>query len=201
MRRDERAEPGTLEVGEFRLLDKRERYSSQLFSVHTGQYASPSGVVFEREVLQHPGAVGVVPVMTRSPGEPSVVLVCQYRPATGAWVLEIPAGLRDVAGEAPEVTAARELEEEVGFRAGELRRLFHAYTSPGLSDEEVIVYLATGLEPVEARPQGQEEEFARVCEIPLDKAIRLALGGEVVDLKTIGGLFAAREALAGDLES
>lgn len=165
--------------------------------MHTGKYESPSGVVFERDVLHHPGAVGVVPLRASGPGGPSVVLVRQYRPATGEWVLEIPAGLRDVAGEAPEVTAARELEEEVGFTAGKLKRLFHAYTSPGLSDEELIVYLATGLEPVGPRPQGPEEEFARICEIPLDEAIELALGGEVVDVKTVGGLLAARQAFFG----
>ncbi len=180
---------------EFRCLDEHERYRSTVFSVHTGRYVSPAGAVFERDILHHPGAVGVVPLLRLENGKLGVVLLRQYRPATGTWVLEIPAGLRDVSGEDPARTAARELEEETGYRAGALEQLFCAYVSPGISDEEVIVYMATGLERASALPQGPEEAYARSCVLALDEAIKSALSNEVVDLKTIAGLFAAREAV------
>jgi len=106
-------------------------------------------VEFERDVVHHPGAVSIVPVL----GE-EVVLVRQYRAALDGLLLEIPAGKRDVPGEPPEVTAARELEEDIGYRSKDLVKLAEFYNSPGFSDEHSYVYLALDPEPAQARGPG-----------------------------------------------
>ena len=115
----------------FRKLDERVVWEGSLISVAQGRYETPDGEEFERDVVHHPGAVSVVPVVDQGS---AVLLVRQYRAAVDAELLEIPAGLRDVEGEAPEATAGRELEEEVGMRAGRLEKLAEFYNSAGFSD-------------------------------------------------------------------
>ena len=103
-----------------------------LISLAVGAFEAPDGDTFERDVVHHPGAVSVVPVVDEGT---AVLLVRQYRAAVDRDLLEIPAGKRDVAGEPPELTARRELEEEVGMRAGRLEQLAEFYNSPGFCDE------------------------------------------------------------------
>lgn len=126
-----------------------------------------------------------------------VVLVRQYRAAVDLEVLEIPAGKRDVAGEDPELTAHRELAEEVGLAAGSLRKLAEFYNSIGFSDELSHVYLATDLTPVADDRQGIEEQHLTIERIRLDDVPALIAARELVDAKTVIGLLLAREALAG----
>ena len=123
-----------------------------------------------------------------------VVLVRQYRAAVDLEILEIPAGKRDVAGEAPELTAHRELAEEVGLTAGRLVKLAEFYNSIGFSDELSHVFLGTELSPVPADRQGEEEEHMTVERIRLDDVPALVAAGELVDAKTVIGLLMAREA-------
>ncbi|RMH73114.1 MAG: NUDIX hydrolase [Actinomyces sp.] len=146
----------------------------------------PEGQVHDRDVVHHPGAVAVVPVVD---GE--VVLVRQYRAALDADLLEIPAGLRDVAGEDPAVTAHRELAEEVGLATDELEHLVTFHNSPGFSDEQVIVYLATDLRPVPDERHGPEERWMSIERIPVGEAVAMALDGRLSDVKTIVGLLVA----------
>ena len=127
----------------------------------------------------------------------TVLLVRQYRAAVDRVLLEIPAGKRDVDGEDPEVTAARELEEEVGVRADRMEKLAEFFNSPGFCDEHSFVYLATGLERTEISAQGVEEEHMTVEEVALDDVTSLVAAGTLVDAKSIIGLALAREVLAG----
>jgi ADP-ribose pyrophosphatase len=180
--------------GGFRKLDERVVFDGALITVAEATFEDPSGGRFERDLVHHPGAVSVVPVVE---GGQAVLLVRQYRAAVDRVLLEIPAGKRDVDGEAPEVTAARELEEEIGMRARHLEKLAEFFNSPGFCDEHSFVYLATGLEPTETSAQGVEEEHMTVEEVALADVRGLVASGELVDAKSIIGLALAREALAG----
>ena len=146
---------------------------------------------FERDLVHHPGAVSVVPV----DGD-EAVLVRQYRAAVDLEVLEIPAGKRDVAGEPPEVTAHRELAEEVGLAARSLVKLAEFYNSIGFSDELSHVFLATDLSEVADDRQGEEEQHLTVERIRLDDVPALIAARQLVDAKTVIGLLLAREHLA-----
>ncbi len=146
----------------------------------------------QREVVHHPGAVVVAPV----DGD-ELLFVRQYRPAVERRVLELPAGLRDHPGESPEETAARECEEEVGYRPAHLRLLHRFYSSPGFTDEQIWLYLAEDLQEGDARPHGIEEESAELVRMTLSEAASAVRSGEVVDAKTLIGLYAAEAHYAG----
>ncbi len=179
--------------GEFRKVGEDVVFEGHLISVVKGTFEDPSGERFERDVVHHPGAVSVVPVFE---DKGTVLLVRQYRAAVDRVLLEIPAGKRDVHGEDPEVTAARELEEEVGMRAGRLEKLAEFFNSPGFCDEHSFVYMATGLEHAEISAHGVEEEHMTVEEVSLDDVASLVAAGDLVDAKSIIGLALAKEALA-----
>ena len=160
--------------------------------VQRATFLDPDGVPFERDIVRHPGAVAVVAVTD----EDAVVLVRQYRPAVDRWLLEVPAGTCDVDGEPPEVTAVRELAEEVGYAASGLTLLVRTAITPGFCDEIAHVFLATGLRRVATDRQGAEEAFMEVAEIPLDEFDAMVDAGEIVDASTILGVGLARRRLA-----
>ena len=168
----------------FTKLDETELLATPLITVATGRFATPDGAVVERTLVHHPGAVGVVPLL---PGG-RVLLVRQYRAAADAELLEIPAGKRDVAGEPPEVTAGRELAEEVGRRAGRLELLANFYTSVGFCDEYFHLYLATDLTEVPLDLQGEEEAHSSIHEVALADVPGMIARCELVDAKTLIGL-------------
>jgi 8-oxo-dGTP pyrophosphatase MutT (NUDIX family) len=180
--------------GTFRRLGEHELYRGPLITVARGTFQAPNGETFERDVVHHPGAVSVVPVLRGDAGE--VLLVRQYRAPVDRELLEIPAGKRDVAGEAPAETARRELIEEVGMRAGRLELLAEFYNSPGFCDEHSFVFLALDLVPTNADAQGVEEQHMTIERVALDDAPALIRSGAILDAKTIIGLTLAREALA-----
>lgn len=177
--------------GGFRRLSERVVYEGQRITSAVGTFEAPDGSRFERDVVRHPGAVAVVPVT--ADGE--VLLVRQYRAVVDATLLEVPAGIRDVPGEAPEATAARELAEEAGVVAGRLTRLGEVYNSPGFCDELVFLFLAQDLEPAEASAQGVEEEHMTLERVPLADVARLVAAGAIQDAKTVAGLALAAEVL------
>jgi ADP-ribose pyrophosphatase len=164
-----------------------------LISVGVGTFEAPDGDTFERDLVHHPGAVSIVPVVDDGR---EVLMVRQYRAAIDAELLEIPAGKRDVPDEPPEATAHRELEEEVGMRAGRLEKLAEFYNSPGFCDEHSFVFLALDLEQSEISAHSPEEQHMTVERVPLDAVPRLVAAGELVDAKSIIGLCLARDALA-----
>ncbi|GAB4426189.1 MAG: NUDIX hydrolase [Chloroflexi bacterium OHK40] len=163
---------------------ERERiFSGPIFSVATGRARLADGQTARRDVVEHRGGVGIVPVQ-----DGRVLLVRQYRIAAGRELLEIPAGLREV-GEAPEATAARELAEELGYAAGRLVPLGSYYSSPGFTDEQTHLFLALDLRPVTGTPDWDERLHAE--ERRLDDVPAMLAAGEILDGKTLVGLYAA----------
>jgi ADP-ribose pyrophosphatase len=173
----------------FRKLDERLIHQGYVIGVANATFVAPDGTEFERDVVHHPGAVSVVPLHD----DGTVTLVRQYRAPLDRMILEIPAGKRDVDGEAPELTAHRELAEEVGLAAVRLELLCRFRNSPGFSDEEVFVFLATELTDVPNAPDGIEEQSMTIERIDLDDVPALVGAGELEDAKTIIGLLLARE--------
>ncbi|MDQ6909815.1 MAG: NUDIX hydrolase [Actinomycetota bacterium] len=148
------------------------------------------GETFERDVVHHPGAVSIVPMVADQ-----VIMVRQYRAAIDRELLEIPAGKRDVDGEDIETLARRELEEEIGMRAGALVKLAEFYNSPGFCDEHSFVFMARNLTETASAAQGIEEQHMTIERVALADVPRLIAHGEIVDAKSIIGLCLAREAL------
>lgn len=175
----------------FRLLGEQVRHQGHIVSMATTTWLDPAtGEEFDRDVVRHPGAVAVVPVLGDG-DDRTVVLVRQFRTSLGRALLEIPAGLRDVDGEAPEDTARRELVEEAGYVAGRLDLLVELDTAPGFSDEVIPVYLATDLTATERQADGIEERSMTVEHHPLRSVGAMVAAGEVTDAKTVAGLWAA----------
>jgi ADP-ribose pyrophosphatase len=177
----------------FRRVGERPVYEGSVISLAVATVGGPDGVSFERDVVHHPGAVSVVPVIEEGS---AVLMVRQYRAAVDADLLEIPAGKRDVPGEPPEVTARRELEEEVGMRAGRLEKLAEFYNSPGFCDEHSWVFMALDLDPAPSSAHSEEEQHMTVERVLLDDVPGLIARGELLDAKSIIGLTLARNALA-----
>ena len=158
---------------------------------------APDGERFERTYVVSPGAVAVVPLTVRDDG-PWVTLVKQFRPAFGKAMLEIPAGMRDVPGEPPEVTAARELLEETGLTANHLEHLGHLASAPGITNSEVSIYLGTNLQSGSHHRHGPEESHMEVVELPLVEAIAQVRSGVIDDSKTMIGLLLVNELVRGE---
>lgn len=159
-----------------------------LFStIRVDRVRMPDGHVAEREVAEHIDAVAVVPL----DDDDHVVCVRQYRHPVGEPLLEIPAGVLDVAEEAPEAAARRELLEEVGLEADELRPLVTFHNSAGWSDESTTVYVARGLREGghlgDFRPEA-EEAHMQVVRLPLAELVEMARSGRLTDAKTLVGL-------------
>ena len=149
--------------------------------VDTVQY--PDGSTGEMEMLRHPGAAAVIPFASDPRGaDPTVLLIRQYRYATGGPLFEIPAGRLD-AGEAPEQCARRELKEEVGVTAGRLERLTTIWTTPGFTDERIHLFWAADLAAgAHAR---EPDEFIEVVPKPLSEVLGMVRGAEICDGKTV----------------
>jgi 8-oxo-dGTP pyrophosphatase MutT (NUDIX family) len=171
----------------FRHLGDRLVHQGYIWQVVVATFESPDGELFERDIIRSPGAVGVVPLLFEN-GVPTVVFVRQYRGPLDQYVLEIPAGMRDVADEPLELTAERELIEEAGLSAGRLEYLTHFFSSAGMTDSVLHVYLATDLSPVERDLHGPEETHMEVLRLPLAEAVEMVARGEINDAKTVIGL-------------
>lgn len=147
----------------------------------------PGGKTVTREVLEHYGAVAIVAI----DDDGRIPMVYQYRHAIGRRLWELPAGLLDVNGEAPHLTAARELREEAGLQAQTWQVLADLDSSPGFSDESVRVYLATGLTKVD-RPEAHDEEADMTVQwYGLDEAVSRVFSGEIVNALAVAGILAA----------
>ena len=151
----------------------------RLVTVRTDKVRMPDGELAERDVVIHPGAVAVLALDDAQ----QVLLIRQYRHPVGQLLWEIPAGLRDVAGEPPWTTAQRELLEEAGYQARDWRVLADYYTSPGFSTERLRVFLARDLEfvPENERDFVPEDEETQLVPawLALDEAVRKVLAGEL----------------------
>lgn len=171
------------------------RFRGAVWSVRSDTVDLGDGQVVTRDVIDHPGAVGVIAL----DGQDRVLLVRQYRHPVAALLWEAPAGLLDVAGEDPWAAAARELYEEAGYRAGAWQVLVDFYNSPGGSDEAFRCYLARDLLEVSAaeRHAGiHEERDMPTAWLPLEEAVAKVLAGELHNPTTVVGVLAAAAARA-----
>lgn len=177
----------------YEVVATEEVYSGRVISLRRDTVSMPEGGTSVREVVSHPGAVGVVAL----DDDGAVVLLKQYRHPIGAHLWELPAGLRDAEGEPPLETAQRELAEEVGLAASQWQLLTTSYSTPGFCDELVGIYLATGLSGVH-RPEGftvEHEELDMTVErVPLDDAVQMVFDGTVRNALAVIGLLAAARA-------
>ena len=172
---------------EFETVSSETLYVGKIFALRTDDVRMPHGNIARREVVEHYGAVAVLAL----DDDNNLVMVYQYRHPPGRRLWELPAGLLDLGGEPPHITAARELKEEAGLAAAEWRTLIDLDSTPGFSDESVRVYLATGLTHV-GRPDAHDEEADLTLRwFPLDEAVRLVLSGEIVNSIAVGGILAA----------
>ncbi|TAJ98433.1 MAG: NUDIX hydrolase [Candidatus Manganitrophaceae bacterium] len=159
----------------------REIYRGKIVHLFVESAKLPNGKTFELEVVRHPGASAVVPLKE----DGKVILIYQYRHAAGGFIYEVPAGKLSP-GEAPEACAARETEEEIGYRVETLEKLTTIFTAPGFCDEQIHLFLGTGL--VHTGQQLGEDEVLQVVEMPFEEAMRRIEDQTIRDAKTIVAL-------------
>ncbi|OPX86254.1 MAG: ADP-ribose pyrophosphatase [Pelotomaculum sp. PtaB.Bin104] len=164
-------------------LSVKRLYEGKIINVRVDTVSLPGGGTATREVVEHAGAVGVVPVNEQ--GE--ILLVRQYRYAAGKTLLEIPAGKLEP-GEDPLACARRELLEETGYAASGCERLISFYSTPGFTNETLYLFLATGLTQKEQNLD--EDEDIAVVPVPFEQAIDFIWSGEICDAKSVAGIFA-----------
>jgi ADP-ribose pyrophosphatase len=179
----------------FPVLASTPRFSGHVIGLRTDLVRMPEGGTVERDVVVHPGAVGAIVLDEQD----RVLLVQQYRHPPGRLLWEPPAGLldADAGGQTPYENAARELYEEAGFRATQWLVLVDLFTSPGMSDEAVRLYLARGVTEVDAaeRHVGEHEEADMAWAwVPLDEAVDKVLNGELHNPLAVSGILAAAAA-------
>jgi ADP-ribose pyrophosphatase len=148
------------------------------FSFKQDKVMLPNGRITLRDIVQHPGAVGILAITDLN----EVILVEQFRYATGKKLLEIPAGTIEQ-NENIEACVFRELEEETGYKAKKTRKLVSCYTSPGYSSEVLHIYLAEDL--VETTSKAEEDEILEVVKMSLEDALELVKSNQIIDAKTI----------------
>jgi 8-oxo-dGDP phosphatase len=164
-----------------------EQFRNWLISVRTDKVRMPDSRYVERTVVSHIGAVAVLALDDQE----RVLMIRQYRHPVARQLWEIPAGLRDVTGEALVDTARRELLEETGHVAGEWHALVDSYASPGIISERIRIFLARGLEAADSGYQREgEEKFLRTAWVPLSDAVAAALAGKLHNGATIQGVMA-----------
>jgi ADP-ribose pyrophosphatase len=167
-----------------RVRRKERVFEGTLIKVDREVVALPGGKEATLETIRHPGAAGVLPFMA----DGSVLLIRQFRHAAGGFILEIPAGKLDP-GEPPAACAVREVEEEVGYRAGRLAELAAILTTPGFTDEVIWLYEAHDL--AAGRQQLDADEVLEVVQVPFDEAVRMTLDGRIGDAKSICAILLA----------
>ncbi|WP_274651725.1 NUDIX domain-containing protein [Paenibacillus humicola] len=157
-------------------------YEGKIISLQVDTVRLPGGRTATREIVRHPGAAAVLALI-----EDKMLVVEQYRKPMEKFQIEIPAGKLDP-GEDPMEAAARELEEETGYRAGRLRPISAFYTSPGFADEKLYLYAAEELVKGESRPD--EDEFLAVEAITFEQAQQYIREERISDAKTMLAVYA-----------
>lgn len=164
-------------------------YTGRVISIDLDTVRFPDGSTGELEMVRHPGASAIVPVIGDLNDDPEVLLIRQYRYAAEGYLYEIPAGRLDP-GEAPSDCAHRELKEETGYTAARVEHLFTMFTTPGFTDEKIHLYLATGL--VAGESAREADEFMELAPVKLSRALSMIEQGGIQDAKTaLALLFAA----------
>ncbi len=158
-------------------------YKGKIINLRVDTVTLPDGGTCTREIVEYAGAVAIVPLNEK--GE--LLLVRQYRYAVKKALLEIPAGKIEP-GEDPAECAKRELLEETGYEAKELNKVIRFYSTPGFTNEEIHVFLATGL--TLKKQNLDDDEFIDVQTIPYDTALEMIRTGEICDAKSVAGILA-----------
>src|SRR5580765_462430 len=174
-------------------IDSKKVFTGRVFDV-TVDTVREADRTYIREVVHHPGSAVILPAFD----DDTVGFVRQYRHPAVKYLLELPAGtLND--REAPEVGAARELEEELGVSAGRLEKLAEFFVSPGFCEEKMWIYLATDLVPTAQKLE--DDELIEIVRLPIERALQMISDGEIEDAKKIiGWLLAAPRLGAATLE-
>jgi len=169
----------------FQLIRSETLLKGRVFAIRRDFVRTPDGRETKYDIIEHGGSVLILPIDS----DGNLILVRQYRHATGKDLLELPAGTLD-RDESPEACAARELREETGFAAAKLQRLGEFYLAPGYSTEYMVVFLATDLSPDPL--ESDQDEFLEVETVPLKRALQMAVRGDIPDAKSLAALFIAR---------
>lgn len=172
---------------EYRVESSEIVFEGYVISVRKDVVTMPGETTSQRDVVVHPGAVGVVALDDRG----RVLLVTQYRHPVGRRLEELPAGLLDVPGEPALAAAQRELVEEAGLAADTWHVLVDTLTSPGMSDEAIRLFLARDVREVERDVQEHEEAEMTTQWLDLEAAVRRALAGEIENAMCVVGILAA----------
>ena len=168
-------------------LTTRRIHTGKVINLDVDQVRFPDGSSGELEIVRHPGAAAVVPVASDlGSADPTLLMIRQYRYATGGELWEIPAGRLAHPGEEPEACARRELQEEVGVTAGKVQRLTTVWTTPGFTDEAIHLFMATELTPT--AHSREADEFIDVVPKALSEVLEMVGRGEVCDAKTVVGI-------------
>jgi len=167
-----------------KLNETKTIYNGRVFSLALDNITLPNGVVTELDIIRHPGASAMVPMLNKN----TVLLLKQYRYAAGGFIWEIPAGTLNT-GESPLGCAKRELIEETGYSADKLEKLTEIVPVPGYSDERIHIFLATDLK--KAVQNLDRDEMLNVHEVKMEAALEMIAKGEIMDAKTISGLYLA----------
>ncbi len=163
-------------------------YSGKTISLRVDTVELPNKGYQKREIVEHKGAVAIVAITP----ENKVVLVRQYRKAIEKELWEIPAGKIEI-GENPKDTAIRELKEETGYSAGNIKLLHKFYTSAGFSNQKIYIFLAQNLTPGEQN--FDEDEFIKTEEFSLDEVYNMIYKNAIEDAKTSIGMLLIKELL------
>lgn len=178
---------------DYEVLRSERVFSGRIVSVRRDEVTMPGAATATRDVVEHPGAVGVVALRETVDG-PEVLLVTQYRHPVRRPLDELPAGLLDVPGEPALVAARRELAEEAGLQARTWHVLADALTTPGMSDEAIRLFLARDVSACQRDVQAHEELEMTSRWVPLDEAVALVLAGELENAMACLGVLAAAAA-------
>lgn len=168
-------------------LNRREVYDGIRVHVARETILLPNGKETEWELIVHPGASAIIPV----DDDGRIILVKQYRNASDTYTLEIPAGVFDSPSEDPKICAARELEEEIGYRSNDIDFLINFYSAIGISDELINIYVARNL--IKTKQDLDEDEFITIERYTVDELIQMILDGQIKDNKTISSILVYKE--------
>ena len=175
-------------IFEEKTLSSKKIYDGKIINVRLDTVLMPDGKTAARDIVEHPGGVGIVALT----GEKEILLVKQFRKPIEKAIYEIPAGKLNK-NEDPVECGKRELEEETGFTAKELKYLGFMYPSPGFTDEITHIYFTDSICRGDAHPD--EDEFLDIVKVKLDKAIEMIMTNEIGDAKSVFGILKAARIL------
>ena len=186
MPKDIRFSPNLLKIKrKVKMQKRKEVFKGKLLNLYKVKHKFPNGYIGDLEVVMHPGAVLIVPLL----GKDRIVMIKQYRPVINSYIWELPAGTLGMR-ESPIKCAKRELIEEVGYKAKMWKRLGSIYTAPGYTNERIIIFEARRM--MKEKTMQQEDEIIKKHIFTKKEVSRLFKNGKIVDAKTVCALKLAR---------